>query len=60
MRVWMDRLLDYYLETGRGEQRERTRRAVLALREFTDFLDACVGGAGSIRSRFEAEGRILH
>lgn len=58
-RVWLDRLINYYLKTGKGERQELelARQAVEAIRRFTDFLDMCVGGGRSIQSRWEAEER---
>jgi len=60
-RVWLDRLINYYLKIGKGDHRqlELVHDAVAAIRAFTDFLDACVGGGRSIQSRWEAEERPL-
>lgn len=55
-RVWMDRLITYYLETGRGQNLERVAEAVGAIANLSAFLDAATGGGRSIMSRFEAEG----
>jgi hypothetical protein len=60
-RVWLDRLINYYLKIGKGDhqQLELVHDAVAAIRLFTDFLDVCVGGGRSIQSRWEAEERPL-
>lgn len=60
-RVWLDRLINYYLKIEKGDQQqlELARSAVAATRVLTDFLDACVGGGRSIQSRWEAEERPL-
>jgi hypothetical protein len=60
-RVWLDRLIDYFLKIGNGhqEQLELAHDAVVAIRVFTDFLDTCVDGGRSIQSRWEAEERPL-
>jgi hypothetical protein len=55
-RVWMDRLIAYYLETGRGEKLERIAEAVTAIEALSSFLDNAVGGGESIKTRLEAEG----
>jgi hypothetical protein len=55
-RVWLDRLLSFYLETGRGEKRGRVEHAVAAMGELAEFLDGCVGGGRAITMRWESEG----
>lgn len=55
-RVWMDRLIAYYLETGRGQKLERVAAAIAAIEALSGFLDETVGGGESIQSRLEAEG----
>lgn len=55
-RVWLDGLLRFHLETGRGQKPDRVRAAIAAIRELSDFLDERVGGGESIQSRWGAEG----
>jgi hypothetical protein len=55
-RVWFDRLLTYYLETGQGQHLERVEQALAAMLELSNFLDQVVGGGSSIKDRLEAEG----
>jgi hypothetical protein len=61
-RVWFDRLINYYLKVGKGDQQNQldlARDTVAAIQVFTDFLDACVDGGRSIQSRWQAEERPL-
>jgi hypothetical protein len=55
-RVWMDRLLRFYLETGQGQKGDRALNAVFAMQELVTFLDECVGEGRAITSRWAAEG----
>ena len=55
-RVWFDRLLEYYIESGRGEKLARVNDALSAMQELSRFLDDAVGGGESIKERFESEG----
>ena len=54
-RVWLDRLIQFHLDTATGHTRERTERLVDAIRKLSIFLDGCVGGGHSIQSRLQAE-----
>ncbi|MCX4818047.1 hypothetical protein OG601_46595 [Streptomyces sp. NBC_01239] len=54
-RVWIDRLIVFYLDTARGEKTQRTERLLTALAQLSEFLDDCVGGGKSIESRMQAE-----
>lgn len=54
-RVWFDRLIRFHLDTARRDKRERAERLLIALAQLSDFLDRCVGGGHSIRSRQHAE-----
>jgi len=53
-RVWMDRLIDYYLETGGGQKTERIHSAITAIEELSGFLDSAVGGGDSLAARLRA------
>jgi hypothetical protein len=53
-RVWMDRLIYYYLETGRGQKTERIHSAIAAIEELSGFLDSVVGGSDSVSARLSA------
>jgi len=55
-RIWLDRLIQFHLDTARGAKRERADRLMTAIQQLSEFLDTCVGGGHSIRSRWQAEG----
>lgn len=55
-RVWFDRLINFYLETGRGEKRDRIQAALDAIKNLSGFLDKHIGRGVSIQERLEAEG----
>lgn len=55
-RVWFDRLILFYVETGRGEKHDRIQSALTAIRELSNFLDQHIGKGVSIEERFKAEG----
>lgn len=55
-RVWFDRLITFYLETGQGQQPQRVEHILAAIRTLSAFLDRVAGGGNSIQERFEAEG----
>jgi hypothetical protein len=55
-RVWLDRLIAYYLETGRGMKLDRVADAIAAIEALSNLLDDVAGGGESVRSRLVAEG----
>ena len=55
-RVWLDRLIAYYLETGRGTKLDRVADAIAAMEELSAFLDDVIGGGESVSSRLAVEG----
>ncbi len=55
-RVWFDRLIQFHLDTAYGDRRERADRLIASIRQFSSFLDECVGGGHSIEARLQAEG----
>lgn len=55
-RVWLDRLIAYYLETGRGMKLDRVADAIAAMEALSSLLDDVAGGGESIRARLAAEG----
>jgi hypothetical protein len=55
-RVWFDRLLFFYLETGRGEKPQRIKAALKAIHELSLFLDTHIGKGVAIEERLRAEG----
>lgn len=55
-RVWLDRLIAYYLETGRAMELDRVAEAIAAMEVLFAFLDDVTGGGESVRSRLAAEG----
>lgn len=54
-RIWFDRLIQFHLDTARGDQRDRAEYLLDAIEELSGFLDGCVGGGHSIESRRQAE-----
>ena len=58
-RVWLDRLIQFHLDTARGDSRDRADKLLTAIQQLSDFLDDCVGGGNSIRGRQEVEGAGL-
>lgn len=58
-RVWLDRLIQFHLDTAAGHTRKRTEQLIEAIRQLSSFLDDCVGGGHSIQSRLQAEGAGL-
>ena len=55
-RVWFDRLISFYLETGRGEKRDRIHAALQAIQALSVFLDQHIGKGIAIEERIKAEG----
>ena len=55
-RIWLDRLIAYYLETGRGMKLDRVAEAITAMEALSGLLDNVAGGGKSVRSRLAAEG----
>ncbi|TMC18337.1 MAG: hypothetical protein E6J34_17435 [Chloroflexi bacterium] len=58
-RVWFDRLLRFFLETGKGRHLDRVRHAIEAIYASSTFLDKKVGGGPSLKVRLQVEG-ITH
>ena len=54
-RVWFDRLISFYLDTGRGQHLDRVEEVVESIRKLLEFLDNVVGGASSIQAKYESE-----
>jgi hypothetical protein len=59
MRVWLDRILGFYLDSDSGTDRavRRLHLAVEALGELSAALDSAVGGSESMTARYAAETR---
>jgi len=55
-RVWFDRLLEFYMETGHGQKLKRIEDTMAAMQSLSLFLDRVVGGGSSIKERLEVEG----
>ena len=55
-RIWLDRLITYYLETGRGMKLDRVTDGITAMEALSSLLDNVAGGGNSVRSRLAAEG----
>lgn len=55
-RAWFDRLLQFYLEVGRGERLGNILQALDALRGLGLFTDRAAHGSDSIGARLSAEG----
>jgi hypothetical protein len=56
-RVWFDRLINYYLETGQGHNLARVGQGLQAIEKLSVFLDEAVGGGSSIEKRYQSEGK---
>jgi len=56
-RVWFDRLINFYIETGQGQNLARVKEALQTISELSQFLDKAVGGGASLQRRYESEGR---
>lgn len=55
-RVWFDRLLNFYIETGQGQKLKRIEDIMDAIQIMSFFLDRVAGGGSSIKERLEVEG----
>lgn len=57
-RIWLDRLLSFYIEAGQANKLaiEWVKESVSAIQNLSEFLDKTVGGGKSIKERMEAEG----
>lgn len=55
-RPWFDRLLFYFIDTGRGQNLDRVREALAAMQELGTYLDRITGGDFSLLARLDAEG----
>jgi hypothetical protein len=55
-RVWFDRLINFYIETGKGQNLARVKEALQAINELSLFLDEAVGGGASLQRRYQSEG----
>jgi len=58
-RVWMDRLIQFYLNVGGGNKMKNIEEVIAAIDRLSNFLDAAVGGGESIRARTELEGGLI-
>jgi hypothetical protein len=54
--VWFTRLLEYFVQTGQGQNLERVNEALEAMAELSSFLDGAVGGGESLEQRYRSEG----
>lgn len=55
-RIWFDRLINFYIETGNGQNLVRVKSAIQAIAELSVFLDQTLRGGASIQRRFQSEG----
>ena len=53
--VWLDRLVEFFLSSGRSEHMDRLEDALRAIEELLSFLDDAVGGGASLISAVRAE-----
>jgi hypothetical protein len=53
--VWLDRLVEFYLSSGRGEHMDRLEDGLRAIEELLSVLDSAVGGGASLISAVRAE-----
>lgn len=56
MRIWFDRLLHFFLDTGKGRSLDRVGYVLEAIYHASTFLDKKVGGGPSIKERLRGEG----
>jgi hypothetical protein len=50
-RICLDRLIAYYLKTGRGMKLDRVTNAIIAMEALSDLLDQVIGGGAGPLSR---------
>ena len=55
-RVWFDRLINFYIETGQGQKLKRIESILGAIQSMSLFLDRVAGGGSSLKERLEVEG----
>jgi hypothetical protein len=56
VRIWFDRLLHFFLDTGKGRSLDRVGYVLEAIYHASTFLDKKVGGGPSIKERLRGEG----
>jgi len=56
-RIWFDRLINFYIETGRNQKTHRLEMAANAIKELSIFLDENVMGGYSIEERLISENK---
>lgn len=54
--IWFTRLLEYFIQTGQGQNLDRINEALEAMAELSSFLDGAVGGGESLGQRYRSEG----
>ncbi|CAK8722855.1 MAG: hypothetical protein CDV28_1133 [Candidatus Electronema aureum] len=54
--IWFSRLIEYFIQTGQGQNLERIDEALAAMAELSSFLDSAVGGGESLGQRYRSEG----
>jgi hypothetical protein len=54
--IWLDRVVDFYLQIARGQRPEAIPEVLSSVFDLSDFLDREVKGGASLSSRYRAEG----
>lgn len=54
-RIWCDRLINFYIETGQGQKLHRIEAAIVAIANLSQFLDTHIGQGVSLQERLNAE-----
>lgn len=57
-RVWFGRLVNFYIDTGRGEKRERVEKALVAIQDLSKKLDQAVNCDDTLARRLQSEGLV--
>ena len=58
-RIWFERLINFYIETGKNQKIHRLEMATNAIKELSIFLDENITGGYSIKERLISENKNL-
>jgi hypothetical protein len=53
---WFDRLINFYIDAGKGYHLDRMKNVIETIQALSEFLDNAVGGGTSIGDRYLSEG----
>ncbi|MFM9949821.1 MAG: hypothetical protein ACKV1O_17930 [Saprospiraceae bacterium] len=59
-RIWFDRLINFYVETGKNQKIHRIEMAISAIKELSMFLDENIAGGYSIKERLIFENKFMN